>query len=120
MEERRMDIQANLSLAEAKDTVLQELTRPVTQGKHVSISNKSNKENNTNDGDNKWNNNTEETAGNVHTNNTVLELSESATNTKDVANNKNKDNNTKTKKQDNTNDIENKNNKGAEETMAST
>ena len=35
-------------LIEAENTVW-ELTRPVTQGKHVSINNKSNEEDNTND-----------------------------------------------------------------------
>ena len=56
----------------------------------------------------------------IDTNNMVLELSRSATNTKDVSNNNNKDNNAKSKERDDTNDIENKSNNSAKEIMAST
>ena len=66
------------------------------------------------------NNGAEETMASVDTNNTVLELSESPTNTKDASNDNNKDNNAKSKERDNTNDIGNKNNDGTEEIMAIT
>ena len=50
-----------------------------------------------------------------NTNNTVLELSRSESNTKDISNNNNKDNNTKLREWDDTNDIENKSDDGVRE-----
>ena len=55
----------------------------------------------------------------ANTNNTVLELSRSETNTKDISNDNNKDNNTKSREWDVANDIENKSYIGAKETIAS-
>ena len=108
----------NLPLIEAENTVL-ELTRPVTQDKHVSINSESNKENNTNDRDKKRNNDTEETMGNVDTNNTVLEPSKSPTNMTDVGNNNEEDNSEKSEVRDNTNDTRTKNKDGTKETIES-
>ena len=62
-----------------------ELTRPVTQETDGSNDNESNKEDNTKVTDNKLNEDTEEKVGNADTNNTVLELSESPTNTRMLA-----------------------------------
>ena len=53
------------------------------------------------------------------TNSTVLELSRSVTDAKDVSNDNREDNNTKPKERDDTNDIENRSNDGAKETMLS-
>ena len=94
--------------------------RCVIHGKDVSINNKLNKEDNTNVIDNKLNNGAKKTMVGVNTSITVLELSDSVTNTKDVSNNNNKNNSAKSKERDNTNSIEDKNNGGTKETMAST
>ena len=56
----------------------------------------------------------------VNTNNTVLELSRSANNAKDVSNDNNEDNNAKSKEREDTNDIAEKKSKdSAKETMTS-
>ena len=52
----------------------------------------------------------------VDTNNIVLRLSRSASNTKDVSSDNNEDNNAESKERENTHDIENKSNDGAKET----
>ena len=89
---------AEFPLIEMENIVL-ELTRPVsTQETDVSNNNKSNEEENTEVTYNKeLNEDTEEKMRNVDTNNTVLELSESPTNTRDVSNENTKDNNKKLK-----------------------
>ena len=69
--------------------------------------------------DKKLNYSTKETMGSVDTNNTVLELSESATNAKAVSNDNNKDNNAKLKDRNDINDTEIKNKDGTKEMMAS-
>ena len=117
LEDVRMGIQF-FPLIEVEKTA-SELPRSVTHGKDVSTNREWNEEDNTNVIDNKLNDSTKETMASVDTNATVLELSKSATSTKDVSNDNNEDNNAKLKERDNTNDIENKNNNGAKKSMAS-